>query len=759
MDKKQNILIVDDNLLNLELLNDIIKSEGYVLITAFSGQEALDMARHTPLDLILLDINMPGMDGYEVCRQFKADDKLRDIPIIFLTAVAGTKDKLKGFEVGGVDYITKPFHPNEVIARMKAHLLLRSTQAQLQEQNKQLQNEMTRRKQADDALKDSEQRYREIIETTGEAVFTTDLLGFFTYANPVMINRSGYSVEELIGTHFTELIKESWRGRVLNFYQKQFADRVHETVLAFPLYNSHDKEVWVEQTTNLVMDGEKITGFLGISRDITESRRVQMALQRSEHQLSKAQHVAKIGSFEWDIETGRITVSEAMYNLFHLDAQELGDLSIEQLIEWIHPDDIEEIISRQQMAIAGHNFEPLECRIILPDKTEKIAYTEAEILFDNSGNPVSLIGILQDITERKHLENALRESEQRYRLIVENAVDAVYTTDATGHFTYINKVGEKMTGYPAQELMGKHFTGVIPQDQQEHVLALYIKQFQDRIQETRHEIPMIMADGEEGWIEQTTILLTEGKYVTGFQSISRDVTERKTIEADRERLIAELDSFAHTVAHDLKTPLSTLALNSDMLESMFDKMSEERRKKSLQRIQATGQKMADIINALLLLASIRKQEDIATHPLDMATIIAEALERLNTEIEQYEADIIIADTFPSALGYALWVEEVWMNYLSNALKYGGDPPSVKVGADTLSNGSVRFWVKDNGAGLSPEDQSELFIPFTRLNQIDIKGHGLGLSIVQRIVEKLGGTIGIDSEIGQGSTFFFILPTV
>jgi len=109
------------------------------------------------------------------------------------------------------------------------------------------------------------------------------------------------------------------------------------------------------------------------------------------------------------------------------------------------------------------------------------------------------------------------------------------------------------------------------------------------------------------------------------------------------------------------------------------------------------------------------------------------------------------------LGHAEWIVEVWANYLSNSIKYGGQPPRVKLGAEVQPNGMVRFWVRDNGPGLSPEEQARLFTPFTRLDQVRAKGHGLGLSIVRRIVEKLGGQVGVESQIGQGSSFFFTLP--
>ncbi|MBN2389779.1 MAG: HAMP domain-containing histidine kinase [Anaerolineae bacterium] len=125
-------------------------------------------------------------------------------------------------------------------------------------------------------------------------------------------------------------------------------------------------------------------------------------------------------------------------------------------------------------------------------------------------------------------------------------------------------------------------------------------------------------------------------------------------------------------------------------------------------------------------------------------------------IDEKQAHLILPESWPVALGYAAWVEEIWANYLSNALKYGGDPPQITLGWEALDTG-FRFWVQDNGAGLTAEEQARLFSPFTRLDQVSVKGHGLGLSIVQRIGEKLGGQVGVESAPGQGSTFWFTLP--
>ncbi|MBN1261268.1 MAG: HAMP domain-containing histidine kinase, partial [Anaerolineae bacterium] len=168
--------------------------------------------------------------------------------------------------------------------------------------------------------------------------------------------------------------------------------------------------------------------------------------------------------------------------------------------------------------------------------------------------------------------------------------------------------------------------------------------------------------------------------------------------------------------------------------------------------------MARIIQELLFLASVRR-EDVTLELLDMGAIVTEVQRRFTFMLEKSGGEIVAPEVWPRAYGHPAWVEEVWANYISNALKYGGAPPKVVLGAAVELDGArVRFWVQDNGVGLAPQAQQALFNkPFTRLEQVRAKGHGLGLSIVARIIQKMGGQVGVASEVGRGSTFSFTLP--
>jgi signal transduction histidine kinase len=232
----------------------------------------------------------------------------------------------------------------------------------------------------------------------------------------------------------------------------------------------------------------------------------------------------------------------------------------------------------------------------------------------------------------------------------------------------------------------------------------------------------------------------------------------RTLQIRLQEEVAELDAFARTVAHDLKNPLSFIISYIDYLADRFSVMEPDEVVEFLEQIEGFGRRAVNIIDELLLLSGVRK-ERVQPTTLDMALIVTRAIERLQPLVEESEAEISLPAEWPPALGYAPWVEAIWTNYLSNGLKYGGRPPHLQLGADAQPGGMVRFWVEDDGPGLKPEEQGRLFTEFTRLSDVRVEGYGLGLSIVRRIVDRLGGQVGVESEgvPGRGSTFWFVLP--
>jgi two-component system, sensor histidine kinase and response regulator len=236
----------------------------------------------------------------------------------------------------------------------------------------------------------------------------------------------------------------------------------------------------------------------------------------------------------------------------------------------------------------------------------------------------------------------------------------------------------------------------------------------------------------------------------------------RRLQQSLEERIKELDAFAHTVAHDLKNPLAAVIGYVQLIESLNMGALPENARMALAVISQNSYKMSSIINELLTLASVRNLNDIAIGPLMMGRIVNDTMTRLSRLIETSGAEIALPQRWPVAHGYGPWVEEVWANYISNAIKYGGTPPQIELGADRIVDDNqrpcIRFWIRDNGRGMAEAELGQLFREFSRLDQHrSLEGHGLGLSIVQRIVKKLGGSVGVESTVGSGSSFSFILP--
>lgn len=226
--------------------------------------------------------------------------------------------------------------------------------------------------------------------------------------------------------------------------------------------------------------------------------------------------------------------------------------------------------------------------------------------------------------------------------------------------------------------------------------------------------------------------------------------------ASKDTLIEELNAFGYTVAHDLKNPLNGILGSSDYLCEHWQEFAKPEVDDCLKMIRDLSHRMGAIIDELMLLNSVR-QEPIEIGPFEMKPVFESACTRINHLFHQFEAELDYPNEWPAALGHGPWIEEVWSNYLSNAMQYGGRPPRLWAGFDFPTPEIIRYWVRDNGEGMTAEQQGKLFHPFTRLDRIRFKGHGLGLSIVHRILTKLGGRPGVESQPGQGSTFYFILP--
>ncbi|NEP02589.1 MAG: response regulator, partial [Symploca sp. SIO2E9] len=280
---KGDILIVDDNHTNLGVLFDFLTNSGFKVLVAQDGESALQKAEFANPDLILLDIMMPGIDGFETCRRLKAKASTRNIPVIFMTALSDTDDKVKGFSFGAVDYVTKPVQQEEVRARVTTHLTLRKLQKRLEIQNRQLQLEIEERQQKEVLLREAEEKYRSIFENATEGIFQATLDGRYITANPSLARILGYSSPEELITNIIDIGKQVYvepmrREDLVALMQKY--DTLNE--VESQVYRQDGSIIWISENIDTVTDENgNLIYYEGTVAEITARRQDEDDLRKS----------------------------------------------------------------------------------------------------------------------------------------------------------------------------------------------------------------------------------------------------------------------------------------------------------------------------------------------------------------------------------------------------------------------------------------------------------------------------------------------
>ncbi|MCI5120859.1 MAG: response regulator, partial [Candidatus Electrothrix sp. AUS4] len=292
VDNKGEVLVVDDTLENLRLLTDMLSLEGYKVRPTQEPRLALDSARTAPPDLILLDVKMPDINGYELCRRLKQDKRTAEVPVIFVSALQDLKDRIKGFEVGAVDFISKPIQREEVLMRVKTHLQLWRMQKSLEE----LVAERTVELQHScEAFQRSEQKYRSLFNDALDMIHLVGLDGKIADANLTELQTLGYTKEEYIGKPLVEIIYPDKRKKTASVLKRVFSGetvRNYETVITA----KSGKPINVEDSAFPQFEDEKVIFARAIIRDITERKKEEEEKKKLEHQLRQTQRLEAVGT-------------------------------------------------------------------------------------------------------------------------------------------------------------------------------------------------------------------------------------------------------------------------------------------------------------------------------------------------------------------------------------------------------------------------------------------------------------------------------
>jgi PAS domain S-box-containing protein len=365
--------------------------------------------------------------------------------------------------------------------------------------------------------------------------------------------------------------------------------------------------------------------------------------------------------------------------------------------------------------------------------------------------------------ERKQAEEALRESEDRYRDLVECSQYMIFTHDLQGQVLSVNQEGAKLLGYNKRDLLSKNIRDLLePRFRDEFDMYL------DTIQKYRVAKGLMRirrADGEDRILEYHNTLRTEGITSPVVRAIAHDITERKGVEKALKKKTEELarsnedlEQFAYVASHDLQEPLRTVTSYVQLLARRYDGKLDSDADEFIGFAADGAARMWKLINDLLTYSRVGTQGKELS-PTDSEAVLAQSVNALKVAIEENGA-LVTHDPLPIVMADRPQLGQLFQNLIGNAIKFRrNEPPRVHISASRNGNGWT-FSVRDNGIGIAAEYSERIFIIFQRLHsRQEYAGTGIGLAICKKIVERHGGRIWVESEVGKGANFYFILPAV
>jgi PAS domain S-box-containing protein len=388
------------------------------------------------------------------------------------------------------------------------------------------QRDVTERKQAEEALRESEERFRSLVETTSDWIWEVDQNGVYTYASPKVRDLLGYEPEQVIGKTPFDLMPPDEAERVAGLFQDIVESQEPFAGLENANLNRNGRLVVIETSGVPILDAiGNLLGYRGIDRDITERKRAEEVLQESEERLKLALEAASDGLYDWNMQTGEVYFSPRYYTMLGYEPGEMP-ASYDTWANLLHPDDREYALNTvNEYAEEKRDSHEIEFRMHAKSGGWRWILSRGHVTErDASGRPVRMVGTHVDITERKWAEEALRESEERYRLLLESIPDSVYVLDREWRHVVVNDAAERFVQISKENLLGGKLTDLFPGVEGTE----FFKVFQ-RVMETRKSDIVVneyaFEDGRKGWYEVRVYPVREG-----ILCISRDITERKQAE-------------------------------------------------------------------------------------------------------------------------------------------------------------------------------------------------------------------------------------
>jgi len=734
------VLIVDDDQRMVESLRTLLSRKGYELKTSDNTKKAIDYLEKNDFDLVLLDIIISDENGYKVM-----DHVIRqalDALVIIITGHASTESAIEALRKGAYDYIRKPFEPEELLTTVKNAL-----NQQMLKKDREL---------AQKALRESEVTYRELVENLNEVIYSVNKDGVMTYVNPPIETILGYTPSEIIGKPFQNFVYEEDLPLMRKRFQQILAGDIKPS--EYRILNKNGEINWIRASSEPTFEGDRPIGLKGVIIDINDRKLAEEALRESEERF----RLLSESAFEAIVIHEEGILIEANARFFKMFGYKPHELLGNQVIPLIvAPESIE--FMREQISAGATT--PYDSVGIRKDGTRFPMEIHARPI-EYQGRRVR-VGAIRDLSDRKQTEEALRESEERFKTLTSNLNVGVYrnTTDPRGKFIEANPAIVKMFGYDTRaEFMGVAVSDLYQNPDKRKDFNTKILRDGAVISE---ELQLRKKDGTSfiGSVSAVAIKDKDGN-VKYYDGIIEDVTESILLETQLQQAqkMEAIGTLAGGIAHDFNNLLMGIQGRTSLM--MADTDSFDSNLEHLKGMEEHVKSAADLTKQLLAFARGGKYEVKPTDLNELVTNQNRMFGRTRKEITirgKYETNLWTVEVDPSQ------IEQVLLNLYVNAwqaMPDGGDlfiqTENVRIGGNytrpyhVKPGKYVKISVIDAGVGMDEATCQRIFDPFFSTKEMG-RGTGLGLASAYGIIKNHGGFIDVYSEKDAGSTFEIYLP--
>ncbi len=628
-----------------------------------------------------------------------------------------------------------------------------------------ISRDITDLKRADDEVRRSEKRYKNLFDTSIYPIIILDKKGFFSDINQRVTKLLGYTKKNLIGNNFVKsgLIKECDVHRILDDFNKRMnGEKTKPFEVEFIAKNG--EVVPVEINANPLLEDNKILGDLLILRDLREKRemeKIEKELIDSEKKFREIFDAAGDFLLYLDVDGRVMDMNKVALNILGLNKEKIIGKSFYNINGIFSPEGIKRHREAIEKVICGEKINDYESDLLTKGGTSYRFLFSNDVISTEDGEIRGILIKGKDVTQRQRAWDELVKLEERYRVLAETSADGVLTIDSLGRLTYVNPSFEKMCGRRKSQTLATPFRDYLSNDSIYAFQQAFIDVRREDEKIENIELELVDAEGSSIPIEVNIAPLKKNEEFAGVVATIRDITERKRIEDELKKSERLKTEFMNIAAHELKSPVTPIKGYLDLI--IHDEEASEKVKNwakiSLRNSERLLKLVGDILDVSRLDSDTMRFE---MEKLDTFEILNELVEDMKPAVTGKHLDFIakIPKDLPGIMGDRNRLSQVFKNLLVNALKFT-DNGSITIRAEEDKD-HVKIYVEDTGIGISDDEVQKIFNKFyqaytgpDRKNE----GVGLGLFICKEIVGKHNGKIWAESKLGKGSKFIVRIPCI